>query len=73
MFDIGFSKIIVIFGLALVVLGPEKLPRVAATVGRWVVLWVFWVTWTFGVGAAGGAAVDVCVPRLARDIITVIF
>src|SRR5271170_5391506 len=36
MFDIGFSKIIVIFGLALVVLGPEKLPRVAATVGRWV-------------------------------------
>jgi sec-independent protein translocase protein TatB len=36
MFDIGFSKIIVIFGLALVVLGPEKLPRVAATIGRWV-------------------------------------
>ncbi|MGA3156205.1 MAG: Sec-independent protein translocase protein TatB [Steroidobacteraceae bacterium] len=36
MFDIGFSKILVIFGLALVVLGPEKLPRVAATVGRWV-------------------------------------
>src|SRR5271154_3786528 len=36
MFDIGFSKIVLIFGLALVVLGPEKLPRVAATVGRWV-------------------------------------
>src|SRR5580698_3591220 len=36
MFDIGFSKIILIFGLALVVLGPEKMPQVAATIGRWV-------------------------------------
>jgi sec-independent protein translocase protein TatB len=36
MFDIGFSEIVVIFGLALVVLGPDKLPKVAATVGRWV-------------------------------------
>src|SRR5271169_3014968 len=36
MFDIGFSKIVLIFGLALVVLGPERLPRVAATIGRWV-------------------------------------
>jgi sec-independent protein translocase protein TatB len=36
MFDIGFSKIVLIFGLALVVLGPERLPRVAAAVGRWV-------------------------------------
>jgi Tat protein translocase TatB subunit len=35
MFDIGFSEIVVIFGLALVVLGPEKLPRVAQTIGRW--------------------------------------
>jgi sec-independent protein translocase protein TatB len=35
MFDIGFSEIVVIFGLALVVLGPDKLPRIAQTVGRW--------------------------------------
>lgn len=35
MFDIGFSEILLIFFLALVVLGPEKLPRVAAQVGRW--------------------------------------
>jgi sec-independent protein translocase protein TatB len=36
MFDIGFSEILLIFVLALVVLGPEKLPRVAAQVGRWI-------------------------------------
>jgi sec-independent protein translocase protein TatB len=36
MFDIGFSEIVLIFGLALVVLGPEKLPKLAATIGRWV-------------------------------------
>jgi sec-independent protein translocase protein TatB len=36
MFGIDFSEILVIFAIALVVLGPEKLPRVAATVGRWV-------------------------------------
>lgn len=36
MFDIGFSEILVIFILALVVLGPEKLPRVVREVGRWV-------------------------------------
>ena len=35
MFDIGFSEIVVIFGLALVVLGPDKLPKIAQTVGRW--------------------------------------
>jgi sec-independent protein translocase protein TatB len=35
MFGIDFSEILVIFAIALVVLGPEKLPRVAATVGRW--------------------------------------
>ncbi len=34
MFDIGFSEILVIFVLALIVLGPEKLPRVAAQVGK---------------------------------------
>jgi len=36
MFEIGFSEILLIFGLALVVLGPEKLPRLAANIGRWV-------------------------------------
>ncbi len=36
MLDIGFSEILVIFVLALIVLGPEKLPRVAAQVGRWI-------------------------------------
>ncbi|HEY2399744.1 MAG TPA: Sec-independent protein translocase protein TatB [Steroidobacteraceae bacterium] len=36
MFDIGFSEILLIFGLALIVLGPEKLPRVASQVGRWI-------------------------------------
>ncbi len=36
MFDIGFSEVLLIFVIALVVLGPEKLPRVASQVGRWV-------------------------------------
>lgn len=36
MLDIGFSEIALIFVLALVVLGPEKLPRVTAQVGRWI-------------------------------------
>jgi sec-independent protein translocase protein TatB len=35
MFDIGFSEVLVIVGLALVVLGPAKLPQVARTLGRW--------------------------------------
>lgn len=35
MFDIGFSEVLVIVGLALVVLGPTKLPHVARTLGRW--------------------------------------
>ena len=36
MFEVGFTELLVIFVLALVVLGPEKLPRLAAQVGRWV-------------------------------------
>jgi sec-independent protein translocase protein TatB len=35
MFEIGFTELLVIFALALVVLGPERLPRLAARVGRW--------------------------------------
>jgi len=35
MLDIGFSKILVIAALALIVLGPDKLPQVARTIGRW--------------------------------------
>jgi len=35
MFEVGFSEMLVCFLVALVVLGPEKLPKVARTVGRW--------------------------------------
>lgn len=35
MFDIGFSELVLCFIVALVVLGPEKLPAVARTLGRW--------------------------------------
>ena len=34
MFDIGFSELLVIGVVALVVIGPEKLPRLARTVGH---------------------------------------
>ena len=34
MFDIGFSELLVIGIVALVVLGPERLPRVARTLGH---------------------------------------
>lgn len=36
MFEVGFSELLVIFALALVVLGPERLPKLAAQVGRWI-------------------------------------
>lgn len=36
MFGIDFSEILVILAVALIVLGPEKLPKLAATIGRWV-------------------------------------
>lgn len=35
MFDIGFSELLVIGIVALVVIGPERLPKVARTVGTW--------------------------------------
>src|SRR3954466_12130343 len=34
MFDIGFSELLVIGVVALVVIGPERLPRVARTIGH---------------------------------------
>ena len=35
MFEVGFTEIILILGIALLVLGPEKLPKLANQVGRW--------------------------------------
>ena len=35
MFEVGFTEIILILGLALLVLGPEKLPGLAEKLGRW--------------------------------------
>lgn len=35
MFEVGFTEIVLIMGLALLVLGPEKLPGLAEKVGRW--------------------------------------
>ena len=36
MFDIGFQELIIIFLVALLVLGPERLPEAGRTLGRWV-------------------------------------
>ncbi len=36
MFDIGFLELLVISVIALIVLGPERLPKAARTVGLWV-------------------------------------
>lgn len=36
MFDIGFSELVVVSLVALIVLGPKRLPEVARTAGRWV-------------------------------------
>ena len=36
MFDVGFLELVVIGLVALIVIGPERLPRVARTAGMWV-------------------------------------
>ena len=36
MFDVGFSEVVIIAVIALVILGPERLPKVARTLGFWV-------------------------------------
>lgn len=36
MFDIGFQELIIIFIVALLVFGPEKLPEISRTLGKWV-------------------------------------
>ena len=33
---IGFNELIVLFIIGLLILGPERLPRVASQIGRWV-------------------------------------
>jgi sec-independent protein translocase protein TatB len=35
MLDVGFSEILLTSAIALIVLGPERLPRVARQVGNW--------------------------------------
>ncbi len=35
MFDIGFQELVIIFLVALLVFGPERLPEVGRTLGKW--------------------------------------
>jgi sec-independent protein translocase protein TatB len=35
MFEVGFSELLLIAAIALIVLGPQRLPKLAAQVGRW--------------------------------------
>ena len=36
MFDVGFWELVLIFGVGLMILGPERMPRVASQIGRWI-------------------------------------
>lgn len=36
MFDVGFSELVLLFVIGLLILGPERLPRVASQIGRWI-------------------------------------
>ena len=35
MFDIGFFELLVVFVIGLLVLGPERLPKVVRAIGQW--------------------------------------
>lgn len=35
MFEIGFSELVLLGVIALIVIGPERLPEVATTAGHW--------------------------------------
>ncbi|MCQ2994471.1 Sec-independent protein translocase protein TatB [Pseudomonas syringae] len=35
MFEIGFTELLLVGTVALLVLGPERLPKAASTAGRW--------------------------------------
>jgi sec-independent protein translocase protein TatB len=37
MFDIGFQELVLVFVIALLVFGPEKLPEVGRTLGKWLI------------------------------------
>ncbi len=37
MFDIGFQELVLIFIVALLVFGPEKLPEIGKTLAKWMV------------------------------------
>jgi sec-independent protein translocase protein TatB len=36
MFDVGFMELVLLFIIGLLVLGPQRLPKVAAEIGKWV-------------------------------------
>ena len=35
MFDIGWTEILIVMGIAIIVVGPKELPKVLRTVGKW--------------------------------------
>jgi sec-independent protein translocase protein TatB len=39
MFDFGFWELVVVMVVALIVVGPERLPRIARTAGLWIGRW----------------------------------
>lgn len=36
MFDVGFWELAILFGLGLIILGPERMPKVAMQLGSWI-------------------------------------
>jgi sec-independent protein translocase protein TatB len=36
MFEVGFQELVLLFVIGLLVLGPERLPKVATALGKWV-------------------------------------